>query len=99
MSDRLYLGTRKGLFTFDRTPGTAGRWSLSKVDFLGDQVNMLLRDPRHNTLYAALMLAHFGAKLRRSTDDGKTWDECAVPVYPEGEIIARNVPPGITPPP
>lgn len=47
-------------------------------------------------------LGHFGTKLHRSPDGGRTWEECAVPTYPEwtaedqrkqdeaGEIGARR---------
>src|SRR2546423_11286260 len=81
MSDRIYVSTRKGLFTVVRA---AGGWAIDKVDFLGEPVTQHLHDPRDNTLYAVLTLGHFGAKLRRSADGGKTWEEAAVPVYPEG---------------
>jgi hypothetical protein len=81
MSDCLYVGTRKGLFTVARK-GTG--WSVDKVNFLGEPVTQHLHDPRDNTLYAVLTLGHFGTKLRRSADGGKTWDECGVPVYPAG---------------
>lgn len=80
MSDRLYLATHKGFFTVDRS---STGWSISKVDFLGENVTMLLHDPRDGWLYAALALGHFGVKLRRSSDGGKTWEECAVPAFPE----------------
>lgn len=42
MSNQLYIGTRKGLFTINRTP--AG-WKIAKVDFLAQNVTMLLQDP------------------------------------------------------
>jgi hypothetical protein len=38
--------------------------------------------------FAGLGLGHYGVKLRRSRDDGKTWDELAAPAFPpapEGE--------------
>ena len=88
MSYRLYVSTRKGLFTISAPSGNANlRWNISKVDFLGDPVTISLRDPRDGCLYAALDLGHFGVKLHRSDDDGKTWEECAVPVYPQGETV------------
>src|SRR4051812_26915789 len=91
MSDRIYVGTKKGLFTLGRK---AGGWAVDTIDFLGDSVTQSLHDPRDGTLYAVLTLGHFGAKLRRSGDDGKTWDECAVPVYPAGATFsAREGPP------
>jgi hypothetical protein len=91
MSDRIYVGTRKGLFTVTRN---GGGWAVLKVDFLGDPVTQHLHDPRDGTLYVVLTLGHFGAKLRRSGDGGTTWEECAVPIYPAGAMFpAREGPP------
>lgn len=80
MSDRIYAATRKGFFTIDR--GASG-WKVSDVDFVGQTTNMLLHDPRDGYLYVAFDHGHFGVKLQRSSDGGKNWEECAVPVYPE----------------
>ena len=80
MSDRLHVATRKGLFTLTRTG--AGRWETVGAEFLGDPVTMLLDDARDGTLYASLNLGHFGVKLRRSEDRGKSWQEVAAPAYP-----------------
>lgn len=83
MSDRVYVATRKGLFTVDRTgDGTAPPWSVTRAAFLGDPVSIVLPDPRDGHVYAAIGHGHFGVKLHRSTDNGDTWQECAVPTYP-----------------
>ena len=87
MADRLHISTRKGLFTVERH---AAGWGVSGADFLGDTTNMLLRDARDDTLYVAMALGHFGVKLHRSSDQGQTWNECSVPVYPEGSEIGRH---------
>src|SRR4051794_5408871 len=79
MSDRLYVATRKGLFMLDRKDG---RWPLCEPAFLGDPVTAILPDARDGTLYVALNLGHFGVKMRRSRDAGRTWEEHAVPTYP-----------------
>jgi hypothetical protein len=76
MADRLLLGTRKGLVTLRRESGT---WRVVATDFLGDAVSMVLAHGK--TLYAALALGHFGVKLRRSDDDGKSWQEVAAPAF------------------
>lgn len=83
MSDRMLLATHKGFFTVERR-GASGtpQWTISQTAFPGDPVSMVLFDSRDSTTYAALNLGHFGVKLHRSTDGGKTWDECAAPVYP-----------------
>jgi hypothetical protein len=80
MSDRLLVGTRKGLFQVRRG---GGRWGVSAPAFLGDPVSMVLADKRDGTLYAALALGHFGVKLRRSVDGGASWEEVAAPAYPK----------------
>ncbi len=79
MSDRLYLATRKGLFTAERNG--ADSWTLVASAFVGDSVTMLLDDPRDGTLYAALNLGHFGVKLHRSEDGGKNWKEISAPAF------------------
>ena len=79
MSDRLYVSTRKGLFTVSR--GTGGGWSITGTAFLGDNVTLTMTDPRDGRTYAALDHGHFGVKVHRSTGDGG-WEEIAAPVYP-----------------
>jgi len=79
MSDRVYVATHKGLFTLERS---GGEWQMAGVEFLGNTVTMVLHDPRDGTSYAALDHGHFGVKLHRSDDHGRTWPEVAVPVYP-----------------
>jgi hypothetical protein len=77
MSDRLHVGTRKGLFELAR--GSRG-WEIADVQFLGDPVSAVLEDT-DGAVYAALDLGHFGAKLWRR-DRGGNWRELAVPVFP-----------------
>lgn len=81
MGQRLLVATRKGLFFIDLNVSNWG--SITHNVFLGDPVSMTLCDVRSGYLYAALNLGHFGVKLHRSQDDGKTWEECAVPEYPK----------------
>ncbi len=78
MSDRLFAATRKGLFEFRRN---GGGWQVANTAFLGSPVSMILSDPRDGTVYAALDLGHFGVKLHRSDDGGKSWTEIATPSY------------------
>lgn len=84
MSDRLLVATRKGLFDLRRTKMG---WKIQNTSFLGDHVSAVLRDPRDGSLYAGLNHGHFGCKMQRSDDDGKTWNEIGCPAYPEGEVI------------
>lgn len=71
---KLYVGTKKGLFIVED-----GR--IGAPNFLGDPVSMVLPE-RSGSLYAALNLGHFGVKLHRSDDGGKSWQEVAAPEYP-----------------
>ena len=75
---KLLVATRKGLFEVDRGAG----WSVGAVHFLGDPVSLAIADPRDGAWYAALNLGHFGTKLRRSADQGATWQELSVPAFP-----------------
>lgn len=89
MSDRLLVSTRKGLFVLGRVdagPGN-GAWAIEREAFLGDNVALAMADPRDGSWYAALDLGHFGAKLQRSTDQGLSWTELAVPAYDEGDMV------------
>ena len=72
MSDRVYVATRKGLFTVDRTPS---KWTISRATFVGDNVTLMMHDPRNGNLFAALNHGHFGIKVHRSTDHGETWSQ------------------------
>ena len=90
MSDRLFVATRKGLFTLTRS---GGRWPLGEPAFMGDPVTNILPDARDGTLYATLNLGHFGVKMRRSKNGGRTWEEHAVPSYPTPPEGAPQNPP------
>lgn len=86
MSNRIYAATRKGLFTIDR--GTSG-WKISRAEFLGLHVDMVMSDPRDGSVYVSVYHEHFGPKLHRSTDRGATFTEIGTPAYPEqpaGEV-------------
>lgn len=99
MSDRLFAATEKGLFEIQRSAG--GRWEIAGHSFLGDDVSIVLPDRRDGTLYAGLALGHFGVKLRRSRDNGKSWEDCASPEYPNqtaAEVGEGVIAPGKTSP-
>lgn len=76
---QLLVATRKGLFVLD--PAKHG-WQLNRPHFPGEPVTQVLRDPSDGTLYAALRLGHFGVKLQRSADGGRSWEEVAAPAFP-----------------
>ena len=57
MSDCLYLATRKGLFTADRTNGG---WKITRCAFLADPVYIVLSDRRDGRVDLALCQPHLG---------------------------------------
>lgn len=87
--DRLSVATRKGLFLLERH---ARGWEIERCAFLGDPVSVVLDDPRDGTLYAALALGHFGVKLQRSEDGGRTWTELPAPAFPPAPAGAAEAP-------
>jgi hypothetical protein len=88
MTTTIHVATRKGLFQVTRE---GGRWAVARVDFLGDNVTMVLPDPRDGALYAALAHGHFGVKLHRSDDGGATWAEVSPPQFPPRPADADDV--------
>jgi hypothetical protein len=78
--DRLFVSTRKGLFSLVRD---GSWWSIERVSFVGDAVSLAMFDARDGSLYAALGLGHFGVKLRRSRDLGASWEELPAPAFPK----------------
>jgi hypothetical protein len=93
MSDRLYAGTRKGLFLYERNG--RGEWKLQKTAFLGDPVTYVLPDERDGAIYAALNLGHFGVKLHRSFDSGESFHEVQAPAYPKAEEGSKEEVPAV----
>ncbi|MGI9317319.1 MAG: WD40/YVTN/BNR-like repeat-containing protein [bacterium] len=78
VSKTLRIATRKGLFLASRGNG----WNLTSTDFLGDNCSAVVQHPVSNAIYVALDHGHFGVKLHRSRDDGQSFQEIPVPVYP-----------------
>ncbi len=77
MTDRLHVGTRKGLFELTRR---GGGWKVAGAHFLGDPVSAVLA-LEDGAVLAALDLGHFGARLWRREPDG-AWGEVAAPCFP-----------------
>jgi len=78
MADRMLVSTRKGLLTLRRNGG----WHVAATDFPGIAATAALRDPRDGAIYVMLKHGHFGTKLHRSDDDGKSWKELPAPAFP-----------------
>jgi photosystem II stability/assembly factor-like uncharacterized protein len=78
MSERMLVATRKGLMALARRNGG---WHIARTDFPGVPVTAALYDARDGAIYAALKHGHFGTKLHRSDDEGKTWTELPAPAF------------------
>ncbi len=81
MTSRILVGTRKGTFFVEKK---SGRWTPTLAGHAGAGANFVAKDPHTNTLWAALGHGHWGAKLSRSTDGGKTWADAPQIRYPKG---------------
>ena len=79
MAERMLVATRKGLLTLARIDSG---WSIARTDFPGIPVTATLHDARDGTHYAMLKHGHFGVKLHRSDDDGRSWTELPAPAFP-----------------
>ena len=93
MSERILVGTRKGTFFVTKENG---RWRPRLAGHAGGGCNFAARDPNTGTLWALLGHGHWGAKLSRSTDDGKTWEDAPQVTYPEGARHYLPPPPSET---
>ena len=89
MSLRMLLGTRKGLVVFTRGPEG---WRITGVHHLGNPVSYAVEDPRDGAWWAALDHGHWGQKLHRSRDQGRSWEEVKAPAYPEDATRGDGVP-------
>ena len=83
----LLLGTAKGLIVYEKK----GRnWEITAVHFLGFPVSMVYVDERTNTWWAGLPHRHWGQKLHRSFDSGKTWEQVTSPRYPTDALLKNG---------
>ena len=81
MSERILVGTRKGTFIVEKS---GGRWRPALAGHAGVGVNYVARDPSTGALWSLLGHGHWGAKVSRSRDGGKTWEDAAQVKYPDG---------------
>ncbi len=71
---------------------TTSGWRYSGDHFLGIPVSIVAVDQRNGAWWAMLDHGHWGCKIHRSMDQGKSWEEITAPKYPDGEIIKENKP-------
>ncbi|CAN5466569.1 exo-alpha-sialidase [soil metagenome] len=77
MHTKLLVGTSKGLIILSNEKS----WSISSVQFEGFSISLVYVDERTNTWWVGVSHRHWGEKLHRSEDEGKTWKEISVPTY------------------
>ena len=87
-NDKLLVATRKGLLTLARKPDG---WAIADTAFAGVPVTAALLDARDGAIFAALKHGHFGAKLHRSDDGGRSWSEIGTPAFPADAAGAPSV--------
>jgi photosystem II stability/assembly factor-like uncharacterized protein len=87
--DTLLLGTRKGLLWYERKDG---RWKLEHVAHEGNPIAYATVDPRDGAAWACIDHGHWGQKLSRSSDRGRSWEEIPAPKFPEGAEIVVGFP-------
>ena len=85
---RLFFATRKGLIIYRRTKS----WKHESTHFLGVPVSLFYADPQTGAWWACLDHGHWGVKLHRSDNEGKSWKEVDSPKFPEGEEIKEGTP-------
>lgn len=85
MANMILLGTRKGTVIFDRNHHD---WCPRPILHPGIPVCFAARDPRDGTLWSSLDHGHWGPKLSRSRDNGKSWEDLSSLKYPPG---ARHI--------
>lgn len=83
----LLLGTRKALLIYQFESGS---WKLARECFLGLRTTYATLDPRSGMLWACIDTGHFGVKLHRSQDLGKTWNEIPAPAFSEGMMLKED---------
>ena len=89
MKTTLLLGTRKGFIAYRFSNN---RWQAENLSFEGFPVSIAYADPRNGTWWACLDHGHWGVKLHRSNDRGRSWEEVTAPAYPQGEEVKDGVP-------
>jgi photosystem II stability/assembly factor-like uncharacterized protein len=90
MSHHILLGTRKGTLIVDRKNG---RWTPRPIAHPGVSISFAARDPRDGTLWVAMDHGHWGPKLSRSRDEGRSWESLTQIAYPKGaRFVEQHMP-------
>lgn len=88
VGQRILVGTAKGLVLFEKQK----HWAIREVFFLGFPVAFVYVDPNTSYWWVGLAHRHWGPKLHRSKNEGQSWEEVKVPVYPQGTQVRKGKP-------
>jgi photosystem II stability/assembly factor-like uncharacterized protein len=83
---KLLLGTTKGLLVYEKL---RRGWKCQHISFLGMPVSMIYAQSSQVAWFAGVPHKHWGQKLYRSDDAGKTWQPISTPKYPTDALL-RN---------
>ena len=87
--NQLLVGTGKGLILFEKKGDT---WTYQGDVFLGLPVSSMYINEWTGDWWVALAHKHWGQKLHRSVDKGKSWAEIQAPKYPQGTEVSPGKP-------
>ena len=87
--NKILVGTGKGLVVFKKT---SKAWQYEKDEFLGMPISIPFVDERNNAWWVSIAHRHWGQKLHRSFDKGKTWEAISAPKYPTNAKLKNGKP-------
>ncbi|MEL6986195.1 MAG: sialidase family protein [Bacteroidota bacterium] len=90
MNKQIFVGTSKGLVVFNKNDN----WRVESIHFAGFPVTQFFIDRRNHTWWVGISHNHWGQKLHRSFDQGKSWEEVKTPKftvnYSPGQLARLN---------
>ena len=78
---KLVIGTDKGLLIFTRSEN---EWTLEDIHFMGLPIGYFHNDERNSTWWIAINHKHWGPKLYKSENEGKSFIEVPSPKFNQG---------------
>jgi hypothetical protein len=86
----LLLGTRKGLFALQGSPGAP--FEVTARAFAGDPVEYAVRDPRSGRVLASVTSPFYGPKLWYADDPAGEWEQASGVALPEGgDLVLERI--------
>ncbi len=90
---KLLVSTRKGLVIYKQKNN---QWQYDSLHFQGIPICLSYYHPQNATLWAFQDHGHWGVKMSKSKDFGKTWLEVEAPKFPEGAEVKDGQPASLT---